>query len=196
MGYNMEYLNIMQITEILRMAYKANCRDHLILLLSFQHGLRVSEVAGLKIEDVAGDYIRVQRVKNSLATMQPLMSSDNPLFDEPAALKAWLYERPVSDSPALFPSRKGGESLQADSVSRIAVHYMETAKIPQKLAHHHSLKHALASLMIRSGKDLSFVKQALGHRAISSTIHYVHIQDSEATAAAQDSIQKALSAQS
>lgn len=191
----MEYLNITQVTDILRTAYKMNCRDHLILLLSFQHGLRVSEVAGLKIEDVAGDYIRVQRVKNSLATVQPLMPSENPLFDEPTALKTWLYERPLGGN-ALFPSRKGGDSLQADSVSQIAVHYMELAKIPQNLAHHHSLKHALASLMIRSGKGLELVKQALGHRAISSTIHYVHTQDSEATAAAQDSIQKALSTQS
>jgi site-specific recombinase XerD len=46
--------------------------------------------------------------------------------------------------------------------------------------------------MIRSGKGLELVKQALGHRAISSTIHYVHTQDSEATAAAQDAIAQAL----
>ena len=187
----MEYLNMKQVADILRCAYKRSRRDHLILLLSFQHGLRVREVAELKVQDMSDSVIRVQRVKNSLLTVQPLMASRDRLFNEPLALSAWLQERPdVGD--ALFPSRQGGGALNADYVSQIAFHYMELAKIPRPLAHHHSLKHALASLMIRQGKGLELVKQALGHRSISSTIHYVHTQDSEATAAAQDAIAQAL----
>jgi site-specific recombinase XerD len=82
--------------------------------------------------------------------------------------------------------------MKPNTVGKIAKLYMIRVGVPPDLAHHHSLKHALASLMIRSGKGLELVKQALGHRSISSTIHYVHIQDSEATAAAQDAIQAAL----
>ena len=187
----MQFLDIAQITNILRGAYKKSTRDHLILLLSFQHGLRVSEVARLTLADVANGKIHVQRVKHSLETDQPLMPSDNILFNEPLALQGWLQERPEGGE-ALFPSRWGTGTLNPDYVSQLTVHYMELAKVPQNLAHHHSLKHALASLMIRSGKGLELVKQALGHRAISSTIHYVHTQDSEATAAAQDAIAQAL----
>jgi integrase/recombinase XerD len=187
----MEYLDMKQVTDIMRAAYKKSTRDHLILLLSFQHGLRRSEVAKLTLADIANGRIKVQRVKRSLETDQPLMPSDNVLFNEPLALQTWLRERPEGGE-ALFPSRKGKMALEAKSVGFIAVQYMELAKVPEDLAHHHSLKHALASLMIRSGKGLELVKQALGHRAISSTIHYVHTLDSEATAAAQDAIAQAL----
>lgn len=186
----MEYLNIQQVSDILRAAYESSRRDHLMLLLSFQHGLRAREVATLRVTDMTDGHIHVERIKNSLETTQPLLQNKNPLFNEALALAAWLKER-NSESIFLFTSQKGS-GLDPDSVGRIARHYMRLAEIPAKLAHHHSLKHALASLMIRSGKDLSFVKQALGHRAVSSTIQYVHIQDSEAQAAAADSIQQAL----
>lgn len=186
----MEYLNITQIADILRAAYESSRRDHLLLLLSFQHGLRAREVSTLRLTDVADGHIHVERVKNSLETTQPLLQNKNPLFNESLALAAWLKER-KSDSIFLFTSQKGS-GLDSDSVSRVARQYMRQVGIPAKLAHHHSLKHAIASLMIRSGKGLELVKQQLGHRAISSTIHYVHTTDSEATAAAQDAIQQAV----
>ena len=187
----MQYLDIVQVGNVLRAAYKTNRAHHLMLLLSFQHGLRRSEVAALRVQDVQDGRICVSRVKGSLRTEQPLMASENLLFDEPRALRAWLEER-VSDSDALFSSRKGHGALKPDSVGKIAVHYMEKANVPEKLAHHHSLKHALASLLIRQKVDLAFVKQALGHRSISSTIHYVHVQDFEATEKAQSAIQASL----
>lgn len=187
----MLYLDMVQVTNIMRAAYKRSRRDHLILLLSFQHGLRVSEVANLQLADVADGILHVQRVKKSLETTQPLMPSPNVLFNEPLALQAWLEERPQVGE-ALFPSRKGGMALDPDSVSRLATQYMELAHVPADLAHHHSLKHALASMLIRSGVDLAYVKQALGHRSISSTILYTHITDSEATAKATEAIQKSL----
>ena len=188
----MQYLGIEEVTEILRAAYKSNRAHHLMLLLSFSHGLRRSEVARLRVQDVQDGCIRVQRVKHSLFTEQPLMASKNVLFNEPLALRAWLDERPQG-TDVLFPSRKGKGHFAPESIGRVAVYYMKAANVPQELAHHHSLKHALASLMIRSKVDLSFVKQALGHASISSTIHYVHIQDSEATEKAQSAIQAALS---
>ena len=188
----MQYLGIEQVTDILRIAYKNSRRDHLLLLLSFSHGLRRSEVARLRVQDVSGGLIRVQRCKGSLRTEQPLMASQNLLFDEPKALSAWLQER-RSKTDYLFPSRFDDGHLKIKSASQAAAKVMIDAGIPTELAHHHSLKHALASLMIRSKVDLSFVKQALGHASISSTIHYVHIADSEATEKASQAIQAALS---
>jgi site-specific recombinase XerD len=182
----MQYLDITQVTSVLRSAYKASRRDHLILLLSFQHGLRASEVAALRVQDVQDGLIRVARLKGSLETAQPLMGSKNVVFDESRALAAWLEERPKG-SDALFPS-----TTARRTIGRIAKQYMLAVGVPAELAHHHSLKHALASMMIRSGVDLAYVKQALGHRSISSTIMYTHIQDSEATAKASAAIQNAL----
>ena len=137
----MRYLDIVQVGDVLRAAYKTNRSHHLMLLLSFSHGLRRSEVAALRLGDVQDGRICVSRVKGSLRTEQPLMASHNVLFDEPQALRAWMEERPLG-TDALFPSRKGSAALKPDSVGKIAVHYMEKANVPQELAHHHSLKHA------------------------------------------------------
>jgi len=187
----MRYLDIKQVGAALKVAYKKNRRDHLMLLLSFNHGLRASEIANLRIGDVSGGRIRVARVKGSLLTVQPLVVNKNPLFDEPKALATWMEIRPAT-TDALFPSRKGKGTLRADSVGKMAVYYLEKAGVPADLAHHHIFKHSIASLMIRGGVDLAFVKSHLGHASISSTIHYTNIQDFEATEKAQAVIQKAL----
>ena len=187
----MQFLDIAQITNILRGAYKKSTRDHLILLLSFQHGLRVSEVARLTLADVANGKIHVQRVKHSLETDQPLMPSDNILFNEPLALQGWLQERPEGGE-ALFPSRWGTGTLNPDYVSQLTVHYMELAKVPQNLAHHHALKHSMCSILIRQGVGIEYVKQYAGHKSVSSTIFYLHISDNEAFAKASEALQKGL----
>jgi len=180
----MPYLNISQVTDILRAAYKSSRRDHLMLLLSFQHGLRASEVANLRLGDVQDGLIRVDRVKGSLKTVQALITSQNILFDEPKTLVTWLAERQAT-TDALFPSRKNVGHMKPNTIGKIAKLYMLRSGIPAEFAHHHSLKHAACSLLIRSGVGLELVKQFAGHASISSTIHYVHISDEEAISKAQ-----------
>ena len=179
----MQYLGIEEVAKVLRAAYKENRAHHLMLLLSFSHGLRRSEVAALRVRDVQDGRICVSRVKGSLRTEQPLMASDNLLFDEPKSLAAWLDER-VGDSDALFPSRKGHGTLKPDSVGKIAVHYMEKANVPEKLAHHHSLRHACCSLLARAGVGIEYIAQYAGHKDIKNTRIYLHISDNEASATA------------
>ena len=183
----MKYLSKDEVAEVLKIAYRKSTRDHLMLLFSFNHALRRSEIANLRIQDVQEGLIRVDRVKHSLRTEQPLISSPNAIFDETKALAAWLRER-TGDGDVLFPSRKGNGKLSGTQVARIAVYYMELAGIREELAHHHSLKHASCAHMIRSGAGLELVKQFAGHKSISSTIHYVHTSDEEAMAAFQRSL--------
>lgn len=183
----MHYLSKSEVETVLRAAWKRSTRDHLMLLFSFSHALRRSEVAQLRTQDVSGGVLRVQRVKHSLYTEQPLLSSGNALFDETRALTAWLEER-AGETDALFPSRKGGH-MTPGQVGRVAVRYMELAGVHEDLCHHHALKHAACANMIRSGAGLELVKQFAGHKSISSTIHYVHTSDTEAMSAFQRSIQ-------
>jgi site-specific recombinase XerD len=177
----MRFLTIPDVAAILKAAYRESHRDHLMLLLSFQHGLRESEVAKLRLEDMRGGYIHVARVKNSLETRQPLMTSENILFNEPKILSMWIEERPQTNE-FLFPGRRG--NIKPNSVGKIAKHYMQLANIPQGLDHHHSLRHAWASFLLRSGLDLAHVKEALGHASLSSTCLYVHVTQEEVTAKA------------
>jgi integrase len=168
----MQFLNMDQIADIMRVAYKRSTRDHLILLLSFQHGMRVSEVTRLTLADVEGGKIRIERLKGSLATEHNLMTDDNVLFNGLLALHRWLQERPA-DGVALFPGRWGG-FMRPDSVRHLAVHYMELARVPAELAHHHSLKHACCSIQSEKGIGIEYIAAHVGHKEIKNTRIYLN----------------------
>lgn len=181
----MQFLEKNRITEILREAYKTSRRDHLLLLLSFQHGLRNQEVAAIKLGDIQDGILRVQREKGSLETNQPLVtitaaSTVAILYDAPKALAAWLEERP-SGTNWLFPGQRG-KHLSRWWVNQIAQRY--------GVPHHHCLKHSLAHHMFRSKQDSALVKQALGHRALTSTLVYLHVEDREAMQAVQAALEQ------
>lgn len=184
----MEYLTVNQIEKILRAAWEESKRDHLLILLQFGHAGRASEMANLKIEDVADGQLHLKRVKNSLETRQPLLTNKNVLFDEVVALESWLKERPQG-SNALFPSRKGGSNMRPDSVGKVIKRYMQVSGIPDRLAHCHSLKHACLANLLRSGVPFEYVKQFAGHRSASSTLIYLGITDRESTEKAQKAFQ-------
>jgi type 1 fimbriae regulatory protein FimB len=83
-----------------------------MILLAYRHGLRASEVCGLKLSDVhlKDQTVRVARLKGSMLTTQPLVPHrGQPLLDELAALRAWLKVRPADGSDYLFTSQKGGK---------------------------------------------------------------------------------------
>jgi len=83
-----------------------------MILLAYRHGLRASEVCGIKLADVdlkAGS-ISIRRLKGSLHTIQPIYQHrGQPLLDEAAALRAWLRKRPADGSDYLFTSQKEGK---------------------------------------------------------------------------------------
>ena len=64
-------------------------RDRCLLLLMFRHGLRVSEVCAIKLDqvDIESHVLHVARLKGGLSTTQPLHG------DELRAVNAWLEER-------------------------------------------------------------------------------------------------------
>jgi len=68
---------------------RSAARDRCLLLLTFRHGLRVSEACGLKLSqvDVENRVVHVLRLKKGLSTTQPLRP------EEIRAIKAWLTER-------------------------------------------------------------------------------------------------------
>lgn len=188
----MNYLSIQQVESALAIAMEQSARDHLILLLSFRHGMRRGEITQLTLDDIQNGQIRIKRLKGSLETTQPLMSSDNEAFDEIAALERWMQFRPTN-TDYLFPSDT--HTLSGRQIAKIAKRYMLAAGVPARLAHPHSFKHAIASLMIRNGVTVEYVRQWVGHRDVKNTINfYTHISDQEAAGKAAEALSAALGA--
>ncbi len=188
----MNHLTPEELLVLLRVAKSGSQRDWAMILLAYRHGLRASEVCGLRLSDVdlKDGSISVQRLKGSLKTTQPLYRHRGlPLLDETAALRAWLRKRPADGSDFLFTSQKGGR-LDRTQFFRLFQTYAGIAGLPTEKRHPHALKHSLASHLVAGNVNLALVKQALGHRSINSTMKYVGTTDGQAAEAAQAALMR------
>ena len=176
-----------EILAVLKAARSRSNRDWAMILVAYRHGLRASEVCGLRLADVdlKDGAISIERLKGSLRTVQPLYSHrGQPLLDEVAALRAWLRERPNDGSDYLFTSQKGGR-LDRTQFFRVFQVVAAAAGIPSDKRHPHVLKHSLASHLVAGNVNLALIRQALGHRSITSTMQYVGTTDAQAAEAVQ-----------
>ena len=145
-------------------------------------------MADVNLKDGA---ISIQSLKGSLRTVQPLyLHRGQPLLDEVAALRSWLRTKPTDGSDYLFTSQKGGR-LDRTQFFRVFQAVADAAGLPAEKSHPHVLKHSLASHLVASNVNLALVKQALGHRSISSTMVYVGTTDAQAAEAVQAALMAA-----
>ena len=183
----MNHLTPNELLIVLRMAKSHSARDWAMILLAYRHGMRASEVCGLKQSDLnlADGSMSIRRLKGSLHTVQPLYRhKGQPLLDEIAALRSWLRRRQPDGSDFLFLSQKGGR-LHRSQFFRIFRGCASAAGLASMKCHPHVLKHSLASHLVAGNVNLALIGHCLGHKAISSTMKYVGISDSQSGQAAQ-----------
>jgi integrase len=188
----MTFLTTDETLTVLKAARERSIRDWAMILLAYRHGLRASEVCGLKLAeiDLKAGSISIQRLKGSLPTVQPLYPHrGQPLLDELTALRAWHKARAADGSDYLFTSQKGGK-LDRTQFFRLFQTIAETAGLPFEKRHPHVLKHSLASHLVAGNVNLALIRQALGHRSINSTMQYVGTSDGQAAEAAQAALMR------
>ncbi|EAA0892432.1 tyrosine-type recombinase/integrase [Salmonella enterica] len=146
-------------------------RDRAMFQLAYRHGLRVSELTGIRVGDLdmSGKSLYVRRLKNGLSTVQPVQS------DTLHLLRSWLKIRGEylcgrGDSDWLFLSREG-RSLSRQRVFRLARRYGERAGLPFAF-HPHMLRHACGYALADQGLDTRLIQDYLGHKNISHTVRY------------------------
>jgi site-specific recombinase XerD len=148
-------------------------RDHAFLLVAVQTGLRLSEMTGLKREDLivgAGAHLRVVG-KGRKERCTPLAQSTL------AVLKAWLREPQRGDGDVLFPSAKG-ERLSVHGVQYLLTkHRMAACKVcpslKEKRVTVHRLRHTMAMDLLQAGVDRSVIALWLGHESVETTQIYL-----------------------
>ena len=173
-----------ELLRLLKAARARSTRDWALLLIGYRHALRAQELSNLALNDVdlKTRTIRIRRVKGSLETVQPLEKrAGQPLLDEPKALRLWLAER-KDDSNFVFTSQKGG-ALTTNAIWRLFATIAADAGIEGRSVH--ALKHSRVSHLLSGGSPISEVRMSAGHRALSSTLRYVHATDESAAKAAR-----------
>jgi len=149
-------------------------RDHTMLALTIQTGLRISELIALNCQHITlGTGANVHTIgKGRKARRTPLTATIR------AVLKAWLHERAGPPDQPLFPTRTG-KRLSRDAVEhRLAIHLqLAAADCPSIAAKHvtmHTLRHTAAMRLLLAGNDITVIALWLGHEQISTTNVYLH----------------------
>ncbi len=148
-------------------------RDRAILEVLYSTGLRVSELVSLDKEDV--------NLKRDEFSVKGKGGKIRVVFLTPSAkewLKRYLDKREDTDR-ALFVRTKGEKGdlrLTARSVERLITFYAKKAGLSKKVTPH-TLRHSLATAMLRGGADLRAVQALLGHSSITTTQRYTHVTD-------------------
>jgi integrase/recombinase XerC len=144
-------------------------RDRALLELLYGCGLRVSELAGLDLQDLdrAERWLRV-RGKGGKQRQVPVPGK------AAAALERYLGERPVvRDQPAVFLNHRGGRLT--DRGIRGIVKFYATFVTGDPSIHPHSFRHAYATHLLADGADLRAIQELLGHARLSTTQKYTQV---------------------
>jgi integrase/recombinase XerC len=142
-------------------------RDHAILELLYASGLRVSELAGLDLEDVdrVAGTVRVLG-KGSKERIVPFGGA------AASAIEAYLAERGEGGGP-LFRNVSGGR-LGVRSIHTIVRRRARAAGIARRVSPH-TLRHSFATHLLDAGGDLRLIQDLLGHSRLSTTQRYTHV---------------------
>lgn len=148
-------------------------RDHGLLLVAVQTGLRLSELTGLQRADVVlgtGAHVRcVGKGRKERCT--PLAKTTV------AVLKAWLSEPPRHSTEVLFPNARGGR-LSPDSVADLLAKHVafacrSCASLQKKHVTPHVLRHSMAMGLLQAGVDRAVIALWLGHESVETTQIYL-----------------------
>ena len=171
------YLDDKEIKALLRAPDRSTWlgrRDHALLLVAIQTGLRVSELVALRVGDVSldtGAHCRVlgKGRKERCATLTT---------ETAAVLRTWLNERQGRPERPLFPSRRGGP-LTPKAIAWLLDKHVTTAarrcpSLRTKRITPHTLRHTNAMLLRAQNIDILTIALWLGHESTKSTEIYLH----------------------
>ena len=149
-------------------------RDHALLLLAVQTGLRISELIGITPAALhlgSGAHVAC-RGKGRKDRITPLTSGTV------AVLRSWLSQQRAAPNDPLFPTRRG-EALSRDAIEHRIAHYTTKAatacaSLRDKRITAHVLRHTTAMRLLHAGVDTSVIALWLGHVSVETTQIYLH----------------------
>ncbi len=171
------YLNEHETSALLAAPDRASWtgrRDHALLLVAAQTGLRASELTGLTCSDVyLGTGAHISCVgKGRKQRITPITRSTV------AVLRVWLHERKGEPADPLFPTSQGAR-LSRDALQRRIAKYLPIAAknsptLTEKKVTPHTLRHTAAMRLLHAGINTTVIALWLGHESIETTRIYLH----------------------
>ena len=163
-----------EIVEAPKASTAKGLRDRAVLELLYGCGLRVSELCGLDVRDVALEARTVRVVgKGDKERVVPLGEKAAAAVEAYLAVRGELVRGNAPIPAALFPSTKG-KRLNRREAYAITRRYGALGAGRADL-HPHALRHSCATHMLDGGADLRSIQELLGHASLSTTQRYTHV---------------------
>jgi type 1 fimbriae regulatory protein FimB/type 1 fimbriae regulatory protein FimE len=142
-------------------------RDATLIMLTYRHGLRVSEVVGLRWDqiDLKLGHLHVSRRKQGVPSTHPLRG--------PELRGLRRLRRDYVASPYIFTTERRGP-LSESAIRKIVARAGDEAKIGFPV-HPHMLRHACGFKLANDGHDTRAIQHYLGHRNIQHTVRYTEM---------------------
>lgn len=138
------------------------------LMLAYSCGLRVSEVAKMRIKDIDSERMLIlvkqgKGRKDRVTTLSDKMLNQLKIYYKNYRPKEWLFE-----------GQKKGKHISARSLQNVFNAAVKKAKIKKDVTFH-SLRHSFATHLLESGVDLRYIQELLGHSSSKTTEIYTHV---------------------
>ena len=153
-----------------------NLKHKAMLMLAYGSGLRVSEIAALRIKDIDSKAMRVfvnggkgKKDRYTLLSHECLC----------VLREYWSVYRPKHPQGWLFLGQSKQTHILSDSVESAFNAWYSKTGITKDVSIH-SLRHAFATYLLEDGADLFQIKELLGHASLSSTTVYLHLANTTA----------------
>ncbi|MDI6725836.1 MAG: tyrosine recombinase XerC [Smithellaceae bacterium] len=151
-------------------------RDHAVLELFYSSGIRVSELAGLNLQDI--DFTeRLMKIRGKGRKERIVPVGDKAL----AALREYLASR---NEPLKFPGQEGintplflgksGRRITVRMLQHLVSQRTEKTGVSRKISPH-ALRHSFATHMMDAGADMRSIQELLGHESLSTTQKYTQV---------------------
>jgi len=162
-----EYLTekeIERLQETARKRSRYGHRDATMILIAYRHGLRASELCGLRWDQIElnNGRLHVRRAKGGIDNVHPLSGG------EIRALRQLRREN--MQSRYVFITERGGPATTAGFLKTIA-RIGEAAKLPFPI-HPHMLRHSTGYKLANDGHDTRALQHYMGHKNIMHTVRY------------------------
>jgi integrase/recombinase XerD len=152
----------------------ANLKHKAILELLYGSGLRVSEVAKLKISDICSKtmHVRVDNAKHN--TNRNTILSHEALIVLRQYFRAYFSQTNYKPDDWLFPGRDQNEHINVKSIKNTLIKLRNRLRLNQTISAH-TLRHCFATHALEDGVDPVFIQQMLGHKRLETTTKYLHM---------------------
>ena len=150
----------------------ANLKHRAILALLYGSGLRVSEVARLRICDICSKTMRIRVEGAKHGTNRYTILSDKALTVLRDYFRAYFSSHKPKDW--LFPGQKNGDHINVKSIKNTLIKLRNKLQLDSNISAH-TLRHCFATHLLENGVDSVLIQQMLGHKNIATTTTYLFL---------------------